>query len=150
LTAQNTCFFIGGGGQRPLVPLLLLGLPFFSDYSFWSTTLLTGMTGNSLHMQWPLTSQLTAYKTHVTKANYKISKTEPVDGDYGAPVAVGGNAVRAVAVAHVRGAVIARLTKLYNLTYVILHRYSYTCNLTYVILHMQYHICNLTHAILHM
>jgi hypothetical protein len=46
------------GGQRPLVPFLLLGLPFFSDYSFWSTTLLTGMTGIPLHMQWPLTSQL--------------------------------------------------------------------------------------------
>jgi hypothetical protein len=45
------------GGQRPLVPLLLLGPPFFY-YSFWSTTLLTGMTGISLHMQWPLTSQL--------------------------------------------------------------------------------------------
>jgi hypothetical protein len=37
------------------VPLLLLGPPFFPDYSFWSTTLLTGMTGISLHMQWPLT-----------------------------------------------------------------------------------------------
>jgi hypothetical protein len=41
------------------VPPLLLGPPFFSDYSFFgSTTLLTGMTGISLHMQWPLTSQL--------------------------------------------------------------------------------------------
>jgi hypothetical protein len=30
----------------------------FSNYSFWSTTLLTGMTGIFLHMQWPLTSQL--------------------------------------------------------------------------------------------
>jgi hypothetical protein len=30
----------------------------FSNYSFWSTTLLTGMTGISLHMHWPLTSQL--------------------------------------------------------------------------------------------
>jgi hypothetical protein len=29
----------------------------FSDYSFRSTALLTGMTGISLHMQWPLTSQ---------------------------------------------------------------------------------------------
>jgi hypothetical protein len=48
------------GGQRPLVALLLLSPSFFSDYSFWvhhPTTLLTGMTGNSLHMQWPLTSQ---------------------------------------------------------------------------------------------
>jgi hypothetical protein len=33
----------------------LLGTPFFSDYSF---RLLTGMTGISSHMQWPLTSQL--------------------------------------------------------------------------------------------
>jgi hypothetical protein len=30
----------------------------FSDCSFWSTALLTGMTGISLHMQWHLTSQL--------------------------------------------------------------------------------------------
>jgi hypothetical protein len=29
----------------------------FSDYSFRSTALLTGMTGISLHMQWPLTFQ---------------------------------------------------------------------------------------------
>jgi hypothetical protein len=29
----------------------------FSDYSFGSTTLLTGMTHISSHMQWPLTSQ---------------------------------------------------------------------------------------------
>jgi hypothetical protein len=48
------CFF----GQQPFVPLLLLlGPPFFPIILFWSTTLLTGMTGNSLHMQWPLTSQ---------------------------------------------------------------------------------------------
>jgi hypothetical protein len=42
-------------GQRPLVPLLLLGPPFFSDYLFFfgSTTLLTRMTGISLHTQWP-------------------------------------------------------------------------------------------------
>jgi hypothetical protein len=39
------------------VPLLLLGPPFFPIILFGSTTLLTGMTGNSLHMQWPLTSQ---------------------------------------------------------------------------------------------
>jgi hypothetical protein len=35
---------------------LLLDPPFFSDY-FVPTTLLTEMTGISLHMQWPLTSQ---------------------------------------------------------------------------------------------
>jgi hypothetical protein len=29
----------------------------FSDYSFRSTALLTGMTGISLHIQWTLTSQ---------------------------------------------------------------------------------------------
>jgi hypothetical protein len=29
----------------------------FSDYSFQVQHPLTGMTGNSLHMQWPLTSQ---------------------------------------------------------------------------------------------
>jgi hypothetical protein len=45
-------------GQRPLVPLLLLGPPFFPIILFGSTTLLTGMTGISLHIQWPLTSQL--------------------------------------------------------------------------------------------
>jgi hypothetical protein len=53
--AQNSPFW---GGQRPLVPLLLLGPPFFTIILFGSTTLLTGMTGISLHMQWPLTSQL--------------------------------------------------------------------------------------------
>jgi hypothetical protein len=45
-------------GQWPLVPLPLLGPPFFPIILFGSTTLLTGMTGNSLHMQWPLTSHL--------------------------------------------------------------------------------------------
>jgi hypothetical protein len=44
-------------GQRPLVPLLLLRPPFFLIILFLSTTLLTGTTGNSLHIQWPLTSQ---------------------------------------------------------------------------------------------
>jgi hypothetical protein len=38
------------------VPLLLLH--FFTIILFGSTTLLTGITGISLHMQWPLTSQL--------------------------------------------------------------------------------------------
>jgi hypothetical protein len=40
------------------VPLLLLGIPFFPIILFESPTLLTGITGISLHMQWPLTSQL--------------------------------------------------------------------------------------------
>jgi hypothetical protein len=43
--------------QWPIVPLLLLGPPFFPIILFLSTTLLTRMTGISLHMQWPLTSQ---------------------------------------------------------------------------------------------
>jgi hypothetical protein len=51
-------FFFWGGGQRPLVPLLLRGPPMFTIILFGSTTMLTGMTINSLHMQWPLTSQL--------------------------------------------------------------------------------------------
>jgi hypothetical protein len=45
-------------GQRPFVPLLLLGPPFFPIILFGYTTLLAGMTGISLHIQWPLTSQL--------------------------------------------------------------------------------------------
>jgi hypothetical protein len=45
------------GGQQPLVPLLLLGPSFFQIILFGSTTLLSGMTGISWHMQWPLTSQ---------------------------------------------------------------------------------------------
>jgi hypothetical protein len=45
-------------GQLPLVPLLLLGPQFFPIILFLSTTLSTGMTSISLHMQWPLTSQL--------------------------------------------------------------------------------------------
>jgi hypothetical protein len=48
LVLLNTNIFLG---QRPLVPLLLLGLPFFPIVLFGSTTLLTGMTGISLHMQ---------------------------------------------------------------------------------------------------
>jgi hypothetical protein len=44
--------------KRLLVPLLLLGPPFFPDYSFWvHQTLLTRMTGISLLIKWPLTSQ---------------------------------------------------------------------------------------------
>jgi hypothetical protein len=49
-------FFLGGGVSNPLCLSSSLALH-FSDYSFWSTTLLTGKTGISLHMQWPLTSQ---------------------------------------------------------------------------------------------
>jgi hypothetical protein len=48
-------FFLG---QILFVPLLLLGPPFFTLIVLVSTTLLTGMTGISLQMQWPLTSQL--------------------------------------------------------------------------------------------
>jgi hypothetical protein len=44
-------------GQQPLVPLLLLGPPFFLIILFGTTTLLSGMTGISLYMQWPLTYQ---------------------------------------------------------------------------------------------
>jgi hypothetical protein len=51
--SKNKVFF----GQRPLVPLLLFGPPFFPIILFGSTTLLTGMTGNPLLMRWPLTSQ---------------------------------------------------------------------------------------------
>jgi hypothetical protein len=47
-------FFLGGGGQRPL--LLLLSPHFFLIILFGSTTLLTGMTGIFLRMQWPLTT----------------------------------------------------------------------------------------------
>jgi hypothetical protein len=39
------------------VPLLLLSPPFLPIILFGSTTLLTGMTGISMRMQWPLTSQ---------------------------------------------------------------------------------------------
>jgi hypothetical protein len=44
-------------GQQPHVPFLLLDPPFFPIILFGSTTLLTRMTGTSLHMQLPLTSQ---------------------------------------------------------------------------------------------
>jgi hypothetical protein len=44
-------------GQRPLVPLRLLRPQLFPIILFLSTTLLTGMSGISLNMQWPLTSQ---------------------------------------------------------------------------------------------
>jgi hypothetical protein len=59
--SQLVAFFSKHGiffGQRPLVPLLLLGPPFFPIILFGSTTtLLTRMTSSSLRMQWPLTSQ---------------------------------------------------------------------------------------------
>jgi hypothetical protein len=41
----------------PLCLSSSLALHFFPIILFWSTTLLTGMTGISLHLQWPLTSQ---------------------------------------------------------------------------------------------
>jgi hypothetical protein len=53
LGAHRKCFFFG---QRPLVPLTTVH--FFPIILFGSTTLLTRMTGSSLHVQWPLTSQL--------------------------------------------------------------------------------------------
>jgi hypothetical protein len=56
--AQNVCSPFHFCCQWPLVPLLLLGPPFFPIILFESTTLLTRMTGISLHLQWPLTSQL--------------------------------------------------------------------------------------------
>jgi hypothetical protein len=54
---ENLSFFLGGGSATPCAfppprPSI------FSNYSFWFTTSLTGMTGVSLHMQWPRTSQL--------------------------------------------------------------------------------------------
>jgi hypothetical protein len=54
---RQVSIFIDFFGQRHLVPLLLLGPPFFPMIHFGSTTLLTWMTGISLHMQWPLTFQ---------------------------------------------------------------------------------------------
>jgi hypothetical protein len=45
------------GGQRPLVPFLIFGHPFYPIILLLSTTLSTGMTGVSLHMQWLQTSQ---------------------------------------------------------------------------------------------
>jgi hypothetical protein len=45
--------------QRPLVPFFVPATwpSIFPVILFLSTTLLTGMTGSSLHVQWPLTSQ---------------------------------------------------------------------------------------------
>jgi hypothetical protein len=50
-------FLEGVGCQQPLVPIPLLGPPFFPNILFLSTTLLAGMTGVSWHIQWPLNSQ---------------------------------------------------------------------------------------------
>jgi hypothetical protein len=62
-------------GQRHVVPLLLLGPPLFPIILFLSTTLLTGMTGISLHLQWPLTSQ-----SHgSTQENFPKSKFADVE-----------------------------------------------------------------------
>jgi hypothetical protein len=49
-------FFWGGGGSATPCAFPPPQPSIFSNYSFWSTTLLTGMTGISLHIQWPLTS----------------------------------------------------------------------------------------------
>jgi hypothetical protein len=51
----------GGGGVGSAAPCAFPPPPrafIFSDYSFCVHHPLTRMTGNSLHMQWPLTSQL--------------------------------------------------------------------------------------------
>jgi hypothetical protein len=54
--------FLGGGGSDPCAypppwPSIFsdYSFSFFSDYSFCVHHPLTGRTGNSLHMQWPLT-----------------------------------------------------------------------------------------------
>jgi hypothetical protein len=49
-------FFLGGGVSDPIC-LSSSALHFFQLFFFGSTTLLTGMTGNPLHLQRPLTSQ---------------------------------------------------------------------------------------------
>jgi hypothetical protein len=50
-------FFFGGGVSDPLCLSSSSALHFFRLFFFGSITLFTRMTGNSLHMQWPLTSQ---------------------------------------------------------------------------------------------
>jgi hypothetical protein len=54
--SRNYFFFLGGAAVTPCAsPPLRPSI--FSDYSFVSATLLTWMTGISLHMPWPLNSQ---------------------------------------------------------------------------------------------
>jgi hypothetical protein len=48
-SAQNGVFLKKNWGQRPVVPLLLLGPPIFLIILFLTTTLLIGMTGISCH-----------------------------------------------------------------------------------------------------
>jgi hypothetical protein len=50
-------------------PLLLLDPLFFLFILFFSTTLLTGMTGISLHVQWPLHSRVLSCYRFRKKAN---------------------------------------------------------------------------------
>jgi hypothetical protein len=57
-TVRYVLLFFGGGGQQPLVPLLLLSPPLFPIILFLSPTLSTGMTGISLHNQWPLNHEV--------------------------------------------------------------------------------------------
>jgi hypothetical protein len=52
------CVCGGGGSATPCASPPQLPSIFFQLFFFGSTTLLTGMTSISLHMQWPLTSQL--------------------------------------------------------------------------------------------
>jgi hypothetical protein len=55
LTLDSFLLFFG---QQPLELFLLLGPPFFPIILFMSNALLTGVTGISLHLQWPLTLAL--------------------------------------------------------------------------------------------
>jgi hypothetical protein len=58
VSIQLIFFFEGGGGvSDPLYLSSFSALHFFLIILFGSTNLLTEMTGISLHMQWPLTSQ---------------------------------------------------------------------------------------------
>jgi hypothetical protein len=52
-----------------LVPLILRDPPFFPIILFLSTTLITGMTGITLQMQWPLTSQ--SHDSFLKESNWK-------------------------------------------------------------------------------
>jgi hypothetical protein len=62
-------------GQQPLVPLLLLGPTFFLILLFVSTTLLTGMTRISLHMQWSLTDQ--SHGSFLTENSFFVTDQTP-------------------------------------------------------------------------
>jgi hypothetical protein len=73
-TFQQTKLFFGGGGSNPLCLSSSLALHFTRLFIFGSTTQFTGMTGISLHKQWPLATKWKSFKVAVGVFAYQKYK----------------------------------------------------------------------------